>query len=257
MTKEFERRISGAKLFIKTIDYSGGAADSPEFVFLHEGLGCVDQWKDFPEKILKKFGGKGVIYDRQGYGRSGSRKYDFDFNYLHTEAIEILPRVIDLVGFKNPYLVGHSDGGSIALIFAGNYSDFAKGVITEAAHVMVEDETVSGVLAAMEDFEQNGLRRALEKYHGEKTESVFENWSQTWTAENFRYWNIDMFLKRIKCPVLAIQGKDDKYGTIEQLHKIESIVKTAETCFLEECGHTPHRDQEEMLISKIEKFISK
>jgi pimeloyl-ACP methyl ester carboxylesterase len=256
MTNEFVKRISGTELYFKTIDYSGGNENSPEFIFLHEGLGCVDMWKDFPEQLLKAIGGKGLLYDRQGYGKSGSRGNAFDFNYLHHEAIEVLPKIIELSGFNNPYLFGHSDGGSIALIFAGNYVDKTRGVITEAAHVLVEDETVSGVLAAIEDFEQNGLHEALTKYHGDKTEEVFSNWSSTWTAENFLYWNIEIFLKRIKCPVLAIQGVDDKYGTILQLETLREIVKFSEAQFLDDCGHAPHQDQTETVISEVKKFIS-
>ena len=218
-------------------------------VFLHEGLGSVAGWRDFPRTVCDRLDASGLVYSRRGYGRSmplgGSRGTD----YLHREAWDVLPALLDQLGIRSPLLVGHSDGGSIALLFAARHAPAAIAIM--APHVFVEDVTIAGIRAAREAWKHGKLRAPLARVHDDP-DGAFFGWNDGWLDPAFRRWNIEAELPAIRCPVLAIQGHDDQYGTMEQLDRIAAGVRApCRLLKLEACGHAPQRDQPEAVIAAI------
>ena len=197
-----------------------------------------------------------MLYDRAGYGRSSPLSSARTIHYLHDYALSELPEVIKAVIPGRPHiLVGHSDGGSISLIYGAERSPLLRGIITEAAHVFVETETINGIREADKAFGQ-GKFGTLNKYHGEKTRTLFKAWSETWLSDWFRHWNIEYLLPSITCPILATQGLDDQYGTEHQINTI--VAKSSGRCesfLVENCGHAPHREQPETMIEILSRFI--
>ncbi len=231
---------------------------SPVILFLHEGLGSIAQWKSFPEKLCELSGFSGLVYDRQGYGKSSKLSSKRDHRYLHNYALEELPVIIDslISQERELYIYGHSDGGSIALIYAAQYPEKVSGVITEAAHVIVEDITLAGIKPVVTLFEQGSLSSKLEVYHGDKTKEIFYAWSDTWHLKRFREWDITEGLKSIVNPVLAIQGVEDEYGTELQLDLIvEKCSGNTDKLFIKECGHAPHKQQQQIVLNAVTKFL--
>lgn len=233
-----------------------GDRGRPTLVFLHEGLGSLAMWRDFPERAAGRAGCDAVVYSRLGYGRSdplpGPRQVDF----MHREALESLPRLLDALGIERPVLVGHSDGGSIALICAGAGVRPLSGLVLMAAHVMVEDVTVESIAAARRAFETGDLRARLSRYHAD-VDATFQGWARIWLHPDFRRWSIEEVLPRVTCPVLAIQGEDDEYGTRAQLDRIAGAVPDAEILELKDCRHSPHRDQPEAVLAALEAFVDR
>jgi pimeloyl-ACP methyl ester carboxylesterase len=228
----------------------------PTIVFLHDSLGCIELWRDFPEKLGAFAKCNVVIYDRIGYGKSPffvtpRREND----YMELEA-DFLIQLLDQWQIKSPILFGHSDGGSIALIAAGKYPAKIKGVITEGAHVFVEEITINGILEAVELYSKTNLKAKLEKYHGDKTDEMFWAWASTWTTEKFRSWNIESFLPTITCPSLIIQGEEDEYGTLEQVTSIvEKTNGLSDKLILPHVKHTPHKEVPERILNASKEFI--
>lgn len=233
-----------------------GNNDKPYLIFLHEGLGCIEMWRDFPQKLCTQTGCPGVLYDRTGYGKSSPEREPRALNYIHDYALKELPEVIEsLISNSSYILVGHSDGASIALINGSKRDPLLKGIVTEAAHVFVEEETICGIQIADKAYDDDGPK-GLSKYHGEKTHQMFKAWSETWLSHWFRDWNIESLLPEITCPVLAIQGLYDKYGTKKQLDTIVSQVSgPARKCMIPDCGHTPHLEQPQLVLNIISEFI--
>ena len=232
-----------------------GDRHNPHLVFLHEGLGCTAMWRDFPRRLCEKTGCPGLVYDRPGYGRSSPSAVPRTINYLHHEALRDLPAVLERLLPGTPYfLVGHSDGGSIALIHASETPPRLRGIITEAAHVFVEDETLAGIRDATEAFAAGKLQ-GLFTHHGEKTEAVFRAWSDTWLSGFFRHWNIAYLLPSITCPVLAMQGAEDQYGTLAQVDAIAAKTPGAVKAMVEDCGHVPHRERTEVVLQLMAEFL--
>lgn len=230
--------------------------DRPVIIFLHDSFGCIQLWRDFPEKlgILTKC--NVIVYDRLGYGKSQHvESIERDNSYLEKEA-DFLNKLIEEWNLKDVILFGHSDGGSIALLTASKYPEKISGVLTVGAHVFVEDITVNGVKQGIEEYENGNLKSKLEKYHKENTDFVFWSWGKTWTSEKFRTWNIESFLPKIKCPVFAVQGANDEYGTLKQ---VESIVNNSsgysESFIVENAGHTPYKEKPEIVLEKSSDFI--
>lgn len=234
-----------------------GKSDVPYLVFLHEGLGCLQMWQNFPEELCRKTGCPGLLYDRTGYGKSSPLGSDRTVHYLHDYALCELPEVLQAIIPNRDYiLIGHSDGGSISLISGAEQSPLLKGIVTEAAHVFVEPETIEGIRAADEAFERDHFK-GLYKYHGDKTDNIFKAWSNTWLSNWFKFWNIEYLLPSVQCPLLAIQGKDDQYGTKYQVHSIVSKSSgPSDALFVKNCGHTPHLEQPDLLIEKISEFVT-
>jgi pimeloyl-ACP methyl ester carboxylesterase len=235
--------------------FGAGIRDSHTIVMLHEGLGSVSLWKGFPEQLARAARCNVLAYSRQGYGRSMPVKEPRAVRYMHEEALIVLPRFLDALEIESPILFGHSDGASIALIHAGGSNRPVSGVIALAPHVLVEDLSVRSIAAAKIAYETTNLREKLTRYHHD-VDGVFWGWNDIWLSAEFRAWNIEEYLPHITCPVLAIQGEDDEYGTMEQIRRIERAVDRLETLCLPECRHSPHRDQTERVLDAVGRWIS-
>jgi pimeloyl-ACP methyl ester carboxylesterase len=226
-------------------------------VFLHEALGSIGQWRNFPDTLCKETGLEGFIYERQGHGSSSPFTAPRDDRYLHDYAWKELPDIIDRVfpPDKKLILVGHSDGGTIALLYATKFPKRVHSIITMAAHVINEPETMQGIQPAIDAY-RSGKLDGLKKYHGEKTNDLFYAWADTWLSPRFRNWNITGDIEIPDRPILAIQGMDDQYGTIQQLDLIRSSAKgTVKTVHMPMCGHHPHLEKPAETINEIVKFI--
>ena len=228
----------------------------PGLVFLHEGLGSIDQWRDFPEKICIATGCPVLVYDRWGYGGSDPLTEPRRPDYLHDEALVSLPEVLNQCAIDKPILIGHSDGGSIAIIYAGTYPQKVAGIITEAAHVFVENVTVKGIKRAVEVYESTDLKERLANFHDNNTELMFRGWAEIWLSPDFRNWNIEEYLPHITCPLLAIQGKDDEYGTPAQVEAIVGkVTGPARASMIDNCGHIPHIQAMDKVFTEMVSFI--
>ena len=230
----------------------------PTIVFLHDSLGCIELWRDFPERVGALTQCNVLVYDRQGYGKSCGFSYaKRDNDYLELEA-DILHQLLNYWNIEQPILFGHSDGGSIALLTAAKYPDKIQAIITEGAHVFVEDITINGIKQAITLYETADLKTKLEKYHGNNTEAMFWAWANTWTTEEFRTWNIEHFLPAIQCATLIIQGEQDEYGTLKQVESIiEQVSGTTEKLIIPKIGHTPHKENPKVVLEKVKLFIQK
>jgi len=230
----------------------------PPLVFLHEGLGCIAMWKDFPAALCARVGREGVVYDRWGYGRSEPLDRPRTPRYLHEEAELFLSAVLDGLGISNAVLFGHSDGGTIALLFAAAWPERTAAVVTEAAHVLVEEITLAGIRAAVAAYAATDLRRRLARYHGDKTDTVFRAWHETWLSPGFRDWNIEAELRRIGAPTLVLQGEDDEYGTPAQVAAIAAgVAGPVETALLPGCAHVPHHQARAAVLELAAGFLER
>ena len=235
-----------------------GESRKPCLVFLHEGLGCVSMWRDFPDRLCQLTGCPGLIYDRLGYGKSSPLFQSRTLHYLHEYALEELFAVLQELLPGKPYiLIGHSDGGSISLIHASAQPVDLKAVITEAAHVFVEPETIAGVRGVYRAWGK-GQMKGLRKYHGDKTEMVFSSWAETWLSSWFTSWNIEHLIHSINVPMLIIQGEDDLYGTSAQVEAIAAqSASTTRIKMIADCGHSPHQEQPEFVLQLMDDFLEK
>ncbi|MBI1905693.1 MAG: alpha/beta hydrolase [Rhodocyclales bacterium] len=247
--------IQGRRLEYHWIEPAKTAA--PTLIFLHEGLGSVGMWKDFPARLAATTGCGTLIYSRIGHGKSDRLPAPHQVDYMHVQALEVLPEIRAHLGLGEPVLVGHSDGGSIALIHAGAARWPVKGLILEAPHVFVEDVSVASIAQAKAAYRNTDLPQKLGRYH-EDPDGAFWGWNDIWLHPEFRNWNIEGFLPAIRCPMLAIQGFDDEYGTMAQLEAIERQVSgPVELVKLADCGHSPHRDQPEATLQAMLRFIGR
>lgn len=244
----------GHRLEYERIDVGGSAR--PPLVLLHEGLGSVAMWRDFPGRLAHASGCDAFVYSRYGYGKSDPLTAPHGVRYMHDEALKVLPELLDKLAIARPILVGHSDGGSIALIHAGARIRPAAAVVTLAAHVLVEDISVQSIAAAKVAYETTDFRSKLARYHAD-VDSAFWGWNRIWLHPDFRAWNIEEYLTGIACPVLAIQGEDDEYGTMEQMRRIGARVPDVELLELEDCRHSPHRDQPQATLDAITRFVDR
>jgi pimeloyl-ACP methyl ester carboxylesterase len=226
-------------------------------VMLHEGLGSVSMWRDFPRRLCEAAGCRGLVYSRPGYGLStGPTERKRDTDYLHRQALEVLPRLLDALGVDEPvWLFGHSDGGTIALIFAAHHGNRTAGVVAVAPHIFVEEVTVRGVQAARDAYRAPRPGEGLARHHADP-DGVFWGWNDIWLSPAFRSWDIEREIATIACPVLAVQGEDDEYATMKQVHGIARRVEGARVRQLAACGHSPHRDQPEKLIAEVTRFMA-
>lgn len=239
------------------VSHTKTSEDSLTLIFLHDSLGCIELWRDFPQLVGQATHFNMLVYDRQGYGKSSPfGNIDRENNYLEVEA-DVLNELMEKLFIKSAILFGHSDGGSIALIAAAKYPGKIKGVITEGAHIFVEDITLKGIEVAVEAYRTTNLHQKLTKYHGNKTEAVFWAWANTWLSEEFKPWTIEHFLPHIKCPMLVIQGEEDEYGSLAQVDGIISQVSgEAQKFILPSAGHTPHKEAKELILEKTVAFIN-
>ncbi|MCG2578042.1 alpha/beta hydrolase [Dechloromonas sp. XY25] len=251
------KHITVLDLKLEYRDYPATTDNRPPILLLHEGLGSVAMWRHFPEKLAAATGCRVVVWSRAGYGGSEPHPEARTPRYMHREGEEMLPAFLAALGIERPVLVGHSDGGSIALIFAGAFPDVPRGVAVMAPHEFVEDVTLAGIREARTAWATTDLPTKLARYHHERTPLVFADWNDTWLSPEFRDWNIEDYLPRIKCPVLAIQGEDDEYATMHQIDVIAEQVPGSELLKLPTCGHSPHRDQEAAVLAALSAFIGK
>ena len=245
--------IDGQRLEIERIP--AARAGAPTLVFLHEGLGSVALWRDFPAKLAARTGAAALAYSRRGYGQSDRLSAPRKPDYMHQEALVVLPALLRELGIVGPILIGHSDGASIALIHAGSGRWPVRGLVLEAPHVLVEDVTVASIEQAKIAYRTTDLGKRLARYHGDP-DHAFWGWNDIWLDPAFRSWNIEDCLPGVRCPVLAIQGADDEYGTLAQLDAIERGVSGRfERLVLARCKHSPHRDQEAATLDAMARFI--
>ncbi len=235
--------------------------DAPVAVFLHEGLGSIAMWKDWPQKLCEQLGFRGLVYSRPGYGGSTPREADVKWpvDFMHRQAYDLLPALLDAIGIDDAerarmWVIGHSDGGSIALLYAAAFPDALGGVIAIAPHVFVEDVSVKAIAEATVLYTQGDLREKLSRYHAD-VDSAFYGWNDIWLNPGFRQWDITGLLSSIQCPLLAVQGHDDEYGTMAQIDAIASHVPHAQLTRLPACGHSPHRQCPAMLDAAIMAFV--
>ena len=234
---------------------------APLIVFLHEGLGSLAMWKDFPARVCDAAGWRGLVYSRPGYGRSTLRAAEeaWDLDFMHRQAHEVLPALLLALDIDTaadrPWLFGHSDGGSIALLYAARFTDRVAGAVVLAPHILVEDLSVASIALARQAYLDTDLRERLSRYHDDP-DSAFWGWNRIWLHPPFKQWSIEAEIAAIACPLLAVQGRDDEYGTLEQIRGIARRVPQTRLLELAQCGHSPHRDQGEAVIAAVSDFLA-
>ena len=253
-----DRHVVVHGLRIETAWYGPPPERAATLVLLHEGLGCVAMWKDFPERLAARTGFGVLAYSRLGYGKSDPVPLPRPLSYMHDEARDVLPPVLDQAGVRKAILVGHSDGASIATIYAGSFQDFRiRGLALLAPHFFVEDVSIASIAAAKQAYEAGGLRARLACYHDD-VDVAFRGWNDAWLDPGFREWRIDDALAHIRVPMLIVQGRDDRYGTAAQLELAErDAYCPVETLLLEDCGHSPHVDQPKVTLNEIAAFAAR
>lgn len=235
-----------------------GPQDAPTLVFAHEGLGSIGQWKDFPGALAAACGCGALVYDRYGYGGSEPLPppYEREIDFMHVEGREVLPEILERAGIVETVLVGHSDGASIALLAASTLDSRIRGVVSEAAHVFIESVTIDSIEGAVAAWSGGDLRQRLAKHHGETVDSAFRGWASVWLNPDFEAFHIEGYLRAVTCPVLAIQGADDPYGTPAQLEMIAAAVSgPVTTMLIPDCGHSPHSEARETVLAAAAKLI--
>ncbi|MDD3877795.1 MAG: alpha/beta hydrolase [Bacteroidales bacterium] len=250
-------KIDNSNLYYKFLNLPARNPSKPILVFLHEGLGSCEQWRDFPESLSMAVNCTALVYDRLGYGQSDSRAKEISSTYMHEEAYFYLPKLLEEIGISEKLILfGHSDGGSIALLFASKFPEKAAGIITECDHVFCEQITVDGVKKISTLFREGKLRKLLLMYHGSKIDLLFQEWSGFWLSEEAKNWNIENILTNITAPILAIQGKNDTYGTVLQLEsKLKKINSDIQILYLSNCAHVPHFEQKQKVFDTATNFI--
>lgn len=245
------------------IEHAFVGSDDPQapwLVFLHEGLGSLSMWRDFPAQLCEASGHRGLVYSRPGYGRSTPRPADERWrpDFMHRQALDVLPALLAALGAPPRYAVlGHSDGGSIALLHAGACAPRVERCIVLAPHIRVEPVSVDSIAATREAYLKTDLRERLARHHADP-DSAFWGWNDIWLDPAFRDWSIEPELPAIRCPLLAMQGVDDEYGTLAQIHGIAAALPAGQCRLLElaACGHSPHRDQPQAVIAAAAEFLA-
>lgn len=248
--------LRGRRLEYRWFEPQVSGAEHPTVVMLHEGLGSLAMWKDFPQRVADSTGARVIAYSRFGYGNSDAPSRQPVATQMHEdEALTVLPELLRALDIRRPLLFGHSDGASIALIHSGAHPHEVSGVIAMAPHVFVEDMCIASIERARDAYLQTDLPQRLARYHRDP-DGAFWLWNRVWLDPLFRDWNIEHHLPSIRCPVLLIQGHDDEYGTLEQLERIERAVKQAQVLELDHCGHSPHRDRPDEVLEAARHFVS-
>lgn len=250
------KHVTVGGLRLEYLDLPAIRPNAPVLVLLHEGLGCVAMWRDFPQKLAAATGCRVVAGSRAGYGHSDAYAEARRPDYMHREAHEALPAFLAALDIERPVLVGHSDGGSIALLFAAAFPGVPLGTVVMAPHEFVEEVTLSGIRDARRAWETTPLPERLGRYHAD-VRRVFFDWNDTWLSPAFRDWNIEGCLPAITGPLLAMQGEQDEYATMRQIEVIAEACPQTRLVRLADCGHSPHRDQEAAVLSEIVAFVSR
>lgn len=249
--------VQGNRIEYERLSPNNGLGKKPVIVLLHEGLGSISMWRDFPQKVADFTSHEVMVYSRYGYGNSEASP-GFALNYMHEQGQLDLPELLSKLNIEKPILLGHSDGASIALIAAGGTNLKPQGVIVMAPHVMIEPIALESIEQAKIAYLETDLKNRLSRYHA-NVDSAFWGWNNAWLSSAFKHWNIENFLPQIDCPILGIQGYEDEYGTMAQLDRIAELSKNSpvELLKLENCKHSPHKDQPEKVLQAIHNFIKK
>jgi pimeloyl-ACP methyl ester carboxylesterase len=254
--KAIERtvKISGHSLFTQQI-YVSDEIKAPVLVFLHDALGCVSSWKNFPSNLCELTGLNGLVYDRIGHGQSSPTSTMRNVDYLEHEAAVILPKMLSKFGISEKILVGHSDGATIALIYEAIHQN-CDALISISGHMMVEDITMQAVAKTASQLLEEGQLDNLEKHHGDKAKKLVNDWKGIWLSNDFKSWNIKDQIHEIDCPTMVIQGRNDEFATESHAVAISNgIGSLAETLMPDNCGHFPHKEIPEMILKAISKFV--
>jgi pimeloyl-ACP methyl ester carboxylesterase len=233
-------------------------AAAPTLVLLHEGLGCVGMWGDFPEKLAAATGCGVFVYSRAGYGRSSPVTLPRPLNYMTDEARDTVPLVLDAIGFQHGLLVGHSDGGSIAAVYAGSHQDHRiRGLVLIAPHFICEDLTHRSITELRQEYETGDMRARLARWHDD-VDATVRGWSDVWLGPDFRAWDISEYLAYIRVPILIVQGEDDQYGTIRQIEIAqEECYCPVEVALLPRARHAPQREAPEATLRTVTDFVDR
>lgn len=242
---------AGQRLECRRIGDPG--ASRPALVFLHEGLGSIAMWRDFPDRLCAATALPGLVYSRLGYGASDPVRETRTARFMHDEAVRVLPAVLEAFGIERPILVGHSDGASIALIHAGTFPDADAAVAVLAPHLFVEPVCVEAIAEIAHRYEAPGLREQLARYHAD-VDGAFLRWTEVWLSDAFASWTIEKEVAAIRCPILAVQGEDDQYGTMRQLERIAELQPDAGLLKLPACRHSPHLDRADDVLRALSAF---
>lgn len=245
--------VDGKRL--ETLRYPPSGRETT-IVMLHEGLGSVSMWKDFPGRIAEATGSGVLVYSRYGHGRSERLTDKRGVDFMHHEAQVVLPELLERCEIQRPILLGHSDGGSICILYAATVAQKPRALVLEAPHVFVEDLSVSSIAQIRAVYQTTDLPKKLARHH-DHVDETFLGWNDIWLDPQFRSWNIEEYLDDIACPILVIQGERDEYGTLAQVEAIKSRVAGTEALVLQKCGHSPHRDQPEKTLEAITKFVQR
>ena len=247
--------VQGRQIEVRRIPAVATAC--PPLVFLHEGVGCVSLWRDFPDSVARRLGAPALVYSRFGYGQSDGLTGSRQPGFMHDEALHVLPELLDTLGIINPILIGHSDGASIALIHAASANRPVTAVVLMAPHVLVEACTIENIARVAETYETSDLKARLSRHH-RHVDDAFHGWSRIWLDPRFRTWSLARECQTLTVPTLLIQGEDDEYGTLAQLDAIAEIAPgPVQRVVLSNCGHSPHRDQETAVLDAIAGFVAR
>jgi len=249
-------RIDGYRLEYRRI--GPPAPDRPALVFLHEGLGSVSLWRDFPDRLCARTGCSGLVYSRAGHGASDQRLTPRSPGFMHEEALGLLPQVLQAFQLRDVILIGHSDGASIAIIATGAGTVRPRALILEAPHVFVEEVTIHSIRDTVDRYRTTDLRDRLARHHGPGLDRLFDDWATVWLSPGFRSWNIEASLHGIECPTLVIQGEDDEYGTPKQVEAIgNALGDRSEILMVPGSRHAPHADQRAAVEEAMAEFIAR
>jgi len=246
-----EAVVDGKQLEVVRCD---GDAARPAIVLLHEGLGSVSLWRDFPHRLRERTRCTVIAYSRYGYGSSDVLREKREPGYMHHEGEVVLPALLDALGVERAVLFGHSDGASIALIAAATQPSRVRALVLEAPHVFVEDLSVRSIAAAKRTFETTNLPARLARHHADPA-ATFYGWNDIWLDARFRDWNIEASAERVRCPVLLIQGTRDEYGSAAQLQSIAARIAGTRTLLVQGAGHSPHRDDAKAVLDAVAAFV--
>ena len=261
MTAQVNIRWDGRRVALEVAWINAHLNGAPLLVFLHEGLGSVAMWRDFPQRLCDALGFQGLVYSRPGYGKSSPRPANehWQIDFLHRQAYEVLPALLAALGVNAAaqpvHLLGHSDGASIALLFASRFPEHVKSVVAMAPHILVEAISIESIAKARQAYVQGNLKGRLARYHA-NTDSAFWGWNDIWLHPEFVHWNISKDIVGIRCSVLALQGQGDEYGTLDQIKGIAQSVPQTRLLELADCGHSPHRDQPDQVIQACTCFFN-
>lgn len=256
MVERLHIRAAAQDLDLEYAWLGAGHPTVPTLVFLHEGLGSLAMWKDYPERLCAALGWRGLVFSRPGYGRSrpSAAGQRWPADYKRRQARDVLPAVLSALSVTRPWLFGHSDGASIALLHAAAFPDAVRGVVALAPHLFVEDLTISSLEVTRENYASGDMKERLGRYHDDP-DAVFRRWIDIWLDPRFRAWSIEDEMPAIRCPVLAIQGEEDEYGTMAQIERLAALAPKVSLVELADCRHSPHRDQPDLVTAAVADFV--